>query len=104
MVRDSWEHWLVRLPFVWYGKAFLRMTAAISRRQEFAADTCAARRAGPVPARRRRDRAAGGRRAPAGRQPLGGRLNDEGPGVDAPGPPHNLLDFLAVAGWLSGRG
>jgi Zn-dependent protease with chaperone function len=46
MVRNSWEQWLVRLPFVWYGKAFLRITAAISRRQEFAADARAAHRAG----------------------------------------------------------
>ena len=46
MVSGTWEHWLVRLPFVWYGKAFLRITAAISRRQEFAADACAAHRAG----------------------------------------------------------
>jgi heat shock protein HtpX len=46
MVSGTWEHWLARLPFLWYGKAFLRITAAISRRQEFAADACAAHRAG----------------------------------------------------------
>jgi heat shock protein HtpX len=35
---------LLRQPFVWYGRAFLRMTNAISRRQEFAADACAVAR------------------------------------------------------------
>src|SRR4051794_13664852 len=34
---DSWSQALVRLPFIWYGKAFLRITNAISRREEFAA-------------------------------------------------------------------
>jgi Zn-dependent protease with chaperone function len=43
---ESWTRKAVRLPFIWYGKAFLRITNAISRRQEFAADACAARRAG----------------------------------------------------------
>jgi heat shock protein HtpX len=43
---ESWIQALVRLPFIWYGHAFLRITNAISRRQEFAADACAARRAG----------------------------------------------------------
>jgi heat shock protein HtpX len=43
---DSWTRALVRQPFVWYGKGFLRITNAISRREEFAADACAARRAG----------------------------------------------------------
>jgi Zn-dependent protease with chaperone function len=43
---DSWSQKAVRLPFIWYGKAFLRITAAISRRQEFAADRCAVGRAG----------------------------------------------------------
>ena len=43
---DSWSQRLVRLPFIWYGNAFLRITAAISRRQEFAADASAVRRAG----------------------------------------------------------
>jgi heat shock protein HtpX len=37
---------LVRLPFVWYGKAFLRITNAISRREELAADAFAAMRTG----------------------------------------------------------
>jgi heat shock protein HtpX len=36
----------VRAPFIWYGKAFLRITNAISRRQEFAADAIAARAVG----------------------------------------------------------
>ena len=36
----------VRAPFIWYGKAFLRITAAISRREEFAADRCAVDRVG----------------------------------------------------------
>jgi heat shock protein HtpX len=43
---ESWTQALVRLPFVWYGKAFLRITNAISRREEFAADAFAARRVG----------------------------------------------------------
>ena len=43
---DSWTRALVRQPFVWYGWAFLRITNAISRREEFAADACAALRAG----------------------------------------------------------
>lgn len=40
---------LLALPFLWYGNAFLRITHAISRRQEFAADALAARVAGPTP-------------------------------------------------------
>ncbi|HKG91547.1 MAG TPA: M48 family metallopeptidase [Gemmatimonadaceae bacterium] len=40
---------LLALPFLWYGKAFLRITHAISRRQEFAADALAARVAGAKP-------------------------------------------------------
>jgi heat shock protein HtpX len=43
---ESWSQRAVRLPFIWYGNAFLRITNAISRRQEFAADACAARSAG----------------------------------------------------------
>jgi heat shock protein HtpX len=43
---ESWSSRAVRLPFIWYGKAFLRITNAISRREEFAADARAARRAG----------------------------------------------------------
>ena len=38
---DWWAARLTRQPFIWYGRAFLRITAAISRRQEFAADRCA---------------------------------------------------------------
>ena len=38
---ESWSQRAVRLPFIWYGRAFLRITAKISRRQEFAADRCA---------------------------------------------------------------
>jgi heat shock protein HtpX len=37
-------------PFEWYGKAFLRITHAISRRQEFAADALAARVTGTTTA------------------------------------------------------
>jgi hypothetical protein len=33
---------IVQKPFLWYGKLFLRITHAISRRQEFAADALAA--------------------------------------------------------------
>jgi heat shock protein HtpX len=43
---DSWSQRAVRAPFLWYGKAFLRITNAISRRQEFAADAVAAREVG----------------------------------------------------------
>jgi heat shock protein HtpX len=43
---DSWSQRIVRAPFIWYGKAFLRITNAISRREEFAADARAADRAG----------------------------------------------------------
>jgi heat shock protein HtpX len=45
--RDGgWTRRAVRAPFVWYGNAFLRITSAISRREEFAADARAARRGG----------------------------------------------------------
>jgi Zn-dependent protease with chaperone function len=37
---------LLMKPFEWYGKAFLRITHAISRRQEFAADALSARVSG----------------------------------------------------------
>jgi Zn-dependent protease with chaperone function len=43
---DSWANRAVRAPFIWYGKAFLRITNTISRRQEFAADAVAAREVG----------------------------------------------------------
>jgi Zn-dependent protease with chaperone function len=43
---ESWSKQAVRLPFIWYGKAFLRITNRISRGQEFAADARAAQRAG----------------------------------------------------------
>ncbi len=43
---EGWTQRAVRLPFIWYAKAFLRITNAISRRQEFAADALAAQRAG----------------------------------------------------------
>jgi Zn-dependent protease with chaperone function len=43
---ESFTQTLVRKPFEWYGIAFLRITAAIRRREEFAADALAARRAG----------------------------------------------------------
>ncbi|MDA0171132.1 M48 family metallopeptidase [Solirubrobacter taibaiensis] len=38
---EGWSQRAVRKPFIWYGNAFLRITAKISRRQEFAADRCA---------------------------------------------------------------
>ena len=41
---------LLSKPFEWYGKAFLRITHAISRRQEFAADALAARVSGTTTA------------------------------------------------------
>lgn len=37
---------IYHLPFVWYGRLFLRVTQAISRRQEFEADALAARTVG----------------------------------------------------------
>ena len=40
---------VLHLPFVWYGQLFLRVTQAISRRQEFAADALAARTVGARP-------------------------------------------------------
>jgi heat shock protein HtpX len=39
----------LQTPFLWYGKAFLRITHAVSRRQEFAADALAARTVGSRP-------------------------------------------------------
>ena len=57
---ESWSKRLVRLPFIWYGKAFLRITAAISRRQEFAADAC---RSGSPPSRAGRTASPTSRRA-----------------------------------------
>lgn len=38
---EGWSQRAVRKPFIWYGNAFLRITAKIKRRQEFAADRCA---------------------------------------------------------------
>jgi Zn-dependent protease with chaperone function len=40
---------ILHLPFVWYGQVFLRVTQAISRRQEFQADALAARTVGARP-------------------------------------------------------
>lgn len=40
---------LLQLPFQWYGKLFLRVTHAISRAQEFAADALAVRLVGLAP-------------------------------------------------------
>jgi heat shock protein HtpX len=40
---------LLQKPFLWYGNAFLRITHAISRRQEFTADALAARVVGTRP-------------------------------------------------------
>lgn len=40
---------LLQLPFLWYGKMFLRVTHAVSRRQEFVADALAARTVGAQP-------------------------------------------------------
>jgi len=39
----------LQTPFLWYGKAFLRMTHAVSRRQEFTADALAASIVGSRP-------------------------------------------------------
>jgi Zn-dependent protease with chaperone function len=43
---EGWTQKAVRQPFIWYGRAFMRITAAIKRRQEFAADRMAADSAG----------------------------------------------------------
>jgi heat shock protein HtpX len=43
---EGWTQRAVRLPFIWYGRAFMRITSAIKRRQEFAADRMAVERAG----------------------------------------------------------
>ena len=40
---------LITYPFLWYAKLFLRITHAVSRRQEFVADELAARTAGARP-------------------------------------------------------
>jgi len=40
---------VLQLPFRWYGKMFLRITHAVSRRQEFVADELAARAVGSKP-------------------------------------------------------
>lgn len=40
---------VLQLPFLWYGKMFLRITHAVSRRQEFVADELAARAIGSKP-------------------------------------------------------
>jgi heat shock protein HtpX len=45
-VDESWTQRVIRQPFVWYGNAFMRITAAIMRREEFAADATAAARVG----------------------------------------------------------
>ncbi|MFC4456367.1 M48 family metallopeptidase [Deinococcus sonorensis] len=42
--QSSWLH----LPFLWYGNAFLRVTHALSRQQEFVADALAARTVSPA--------------------------------------------------------
>jgi Zn-dependent protease with chaperone function len=41
------ERW-IRLPFILYAKLFFRITNAVSRQQEFAADALAARVVGPA--------------------------------------------------------
>jgi heat shock protein HtpX len=46
--KDGRGSWLQK-PFLWYGKMFLRITHAISRRQEFVADELAARAVGSKP-------------------------------------------------------
>ena len=43
---DRWGRRLICQPFIWYGRAFMRITSSISRREEFAADACAVERAG----------------------------------------------------------
>ncbi|MBI5103684.1 MAG: M48 family metallopeptidase [Solirubrobacterales bacterium] len=43
---ERWGRRLVAQPFKWYAKAFLRITNAVSRREELAADALAARVAG----------------------------------------------------------
>lgn len=43
---ERWSRRAIGLPFLWYGLGFLRVTNAISRRQEFAADALAVQVAG----------------------------------------------------------
>jgi Zn-dependent protease with chaperone function len=43
---EPWTQTLVRMPFLWYGRVFLRVTTAIARREVLAADVFAARHAG----------------------------------------------------------
>jgi len=45
----SGNHGFIGKPFEWYGNLFLRITHAVSRDQEYAADALAARIAGSVP-------------------------------------------------------
>jgi len=40
---------VLRLPFLWYGRLFLRVTQSVSRQQELAADALAARTVGVRP-------------------------------------------------------
>jgi heat shock protein HtpX len=40
---------LLQLPFLWYGRLFMRVSQAVSRQQEFAADQLAARTVGAKP-------------------------------------------------------
>jgi heat shock protein HtpX len=46
---EKGEGSILQWPFVWYGKMFLRITHAVSRRQEFMADELAARAVGSKP-------------------------------------------------------
>src|SRR5215813_6253419 len=46
-LRRGWR--LLRLPFLLYGRLFMRVTQAVSRRQEFVADQLAARIVGAQP-------------------------------------------------------
>ena len=43
VVRRSRQSAILQLPFLWYGRMFLRVTQAVSRRQELTADALAAR-------------------------------------------------------------
>lgn len=48
-IRNLTGRGLLQMPFLFYGRLFLRTTQAISRQQEFAADALAARTVGSVP-------------------------------------------------------
>ena len=88
---DWWAARLIRQPFIWYGRAFLRITAAISRRQEFAAD--ALRRRAASGATRTSPASSASTLRPRLRRLLGGRGR---PGARTRPPPAGLRRLPAL--------